>query len=209
MTGDAPTGRLNGWLAMVGVLMLLAGIGFGYDQGVIAGALHGIEVEFDLDTTVKEIVTSWVTLGALVGALLAGPAADRAGRRATIIASSAILVAGSVIEAVAPGAGVLIVGRLVVGVGVGVVSVAAPLYAAEMAPARWRGRFVSLYQLAITLGILIADAADQALIGGMSGGPSSACRPCPASPSSSPPGPCPTRHGGCSRPVAGPRRPTP
>jgi sugar porter (SP) family MFS transporter len=142
---------------------MLAGVLFGYDQGVIAGALHGIKADFAIGTTVTEIITSWVTLGALVGALLAGLLADRWGRRLTILTAAGLFTVGAVIEAFAPGPPVLVVGRLVVGFGVGVASVAAPLYAAEMAPARVRGRFVSLYQLAITVGILIAYVVDEAL----------------------------------------------
>ncbi len=162
-TAPADRQRPSRWLLGVGLVIMLAGVLFGYDQGVIAGALHGIKADFDIGTTVTEIITSWVTLGALVGALVAGGLADRWGRRSTILSAAGLFTVGAVIEAFAPGPPVLVVGRLVVGFGVGVASVAAPLYAAEMAPARVRGRFVSLYQLAITMGILIAYVVDEAL----------------------------------------------
>ena len=151
------------WLVGVGAVIMLAGLLFGYDQGVIAGALHGMQEEFDLSTTMTEVITSWVTLGALFGALIAGILADRLGRRATIVVAAVLFVAGALLESLAPNPGVLVVGRFVVGFGVGVASVAAPLYAAEMAPAHLRGRFVSMYQLAITIGIFIAYLVDQAL----------------------------------------------
>jgi sugar porter (SP) family MFS transporter len=151
------------WLVLVGVVIMLAGLLFGYDQGVIAGALYGIKHDFSVGTTVSEIITSWVTLGALFGALVAGVLADRYGRRLTILLAAVLFTVGAAVEAFAPGPPVLVVGRLVVGFGVGVASVAAPLYASEMAPAHLRGRFVSLYQLAITLGIFVAYAVDQAL----------------------------------------------
>ena len=151
------------WLIGVAAVVMTAGLLFGYDQGVIAGALHGLKSDFDIGTTVTEIITSWVTLGALGGALVAGFLADRWGRRTTILAAAVLFSAGAIVEAVAPGPGVLVVGRLIVGFGVGVASVAAPLYAAEMAPAHLRGRFVSMYQLAITIGILVAYVVDQAL----------------------------------------------
>ena len=77
-----------------------------------------------------------------------------------------LFTAGALTEALAPGSGVLVVGRLLVGFGVGVASVAAPLYAAELAPSRLRGRMVSLYQLAITIGIFVAYFADYLLING-------------------------------------------
>lgn len=155
--------RISIWLLLVGAIIMMAGLLFGYDQGVISGALQGIENEFSVGNTVIEIITSWVTLGALFGALVAGLLADRLGRRLTIVLAAVLFTIGAALEAAAPGTFVLVIGRLVVGFGVGVASVAAPLYAAEMAPSHLRGRFVSLYQLAITIGIFIAYAVDQAL----------------------------------------------
>ncbi len=148
---------------MVGVVIMLAGLLFGYDQGVISGAIEGIQKDFHVGTTMTEVITSWVTLGALVGALIAGGMADRYGRRITILLAAALFTAGAAVEAFAPGTAILVIGRLIVGFGVGVASVAAPLYAAEQAPSHLRGRFVSTYQLAITIGIFIAYLVDQAL----------------------------------------------
>jgi sugar porter (SP) family MFS transporter len=152
---------------MIGVagVTFLAGLLFGYDQGVISGALPLLQADLDLSTLESEIVTSWVTLGALFGALVAGGMADRIGRRWSAIVAGILFAAGAVIEAVAPGAGVLTLGRVVTGLGVGFASVVAPLYAAEMAPKRLRGRFVSTYQFAITVGIFFAYLADDALTG--------------------------------------------
>ncbi|MFC7760804.1 sugar porter family MFS transporter [Catellatospora bangladeshensis] len=166
MTTITPSRRRSPWLFFVGAVVMLAGLLFGYDQGVIGGALHGIEDTFHPSTLVVEIITSWVTLGALVGALVAGSMTERLGRRWSIIWAAILFTIGALVEALAPNTGVMIVGRLVVGFGVGVASMAAPLYAAEMAPARLRGRFVSMYQLAITFGILIADIVDQVLSSG-------------------------------------------
>jgi sugar porter (SP) family MFS transporter len=160
--GD-PRRRIGFWLLMVGVVIMLAGALFGYDQGVIAGALHGMQAEFDLSTSLTEVITSGVTLGALVGALIAGLLADRIGRRRTILIAALLFCVGAVLEAAAPNTSVLVIGRFTVGFGVGVASVAAPLYAAEMAPSRLRGRYVSTYQLAITIGIFVAYAVDQVL----------------------------------------------
>lgn len=157
------TRRISPWLLMVGVSILLSGILFGYDQGVIAGALEGIGRSFDVGTTATEIITSWVTLGALVGALVAGAVADRVGRRRTILLAAVLFTLGALLESIAPGVEILVAGRLIVGFGVGVASVAAPLYAAEQAPTHLRGRFVSIYQLAITIGIFVAYLVDQLL----------------------------------------------
>ena len=162
--GETRPPKVGFWLLMVGVVIMLAGLLFGYDQGVISGALEGIQETFSVGTTLTEVITSWVTLGALFGALLAGILADRVGRRKTIVIAAVLFILGAALESLAPTTGVLVVGRFVVGFGVGVASVAAPLYAAEQAPARLRGRFVSTYQLAITIGIFVAYAVDQALV---------------------------------------------
>lgn len=156
-------GRFRTWLVVVGLVVILAGLLFGYDQGVIAGALSGMTASFDLSTTMQEVVTSLVTLGALVGALIGGGLADRVGRIRTLVVAGVLFVVGAIGEAVAQSTGVLTVSRFVVGFGVGIASVAGPLYAAELAPKQTRGRFVSSYQLAITIGILLADIVDAAL----------------------------------------------
>lgn len=154
---------MSKWLWLVGLVTILSGLLFGYDQGVISGALPFITKSFDLTTFLQEVVTSWVTLGALVGALLAGAMADRFGRRTTLITAGMLFFVGALVQSLAPDTAILVVGRFVIGGGVGIASVAAPLYAAEMAPAKMRGRFVSSYQLAITIGILVAQIVDRAL----------------------------------------------
>jgi MFS transporter, SP family, galactose:H+ symporter len=168
--------RLNKWLWMVGAVIAVAGFLFGYDQGVIAGALPGIKDDITDSTTLISVITSWVTLGALFGALVAGAMADRFGRKPALLFAGGLFAVGAVVEAVAPGTVVLVIGRFTVGFAVGVASVAAPLYAAEMAPARLRGRYISSYQLGITFGIFIAylvaqllEAADWRLMLGLSG----------------------------------------
>jgi sugar porter (SP) family MFS transporter len=144
------------WLAVVLVVVLFAGGLFGYDQGVISGALPGIKATFSLSLFMVQVVTSQVTLGALLGSLAAGELGDRLGRKRTVLTAGALFTLGAAIQFFAPSAAVLVAGRLIIGVGVGVAAVAAPLYAAELAPAGLRGRFVSGYQLAITLGIFLA-----------------------------------------------------
>ncbi len=148
------------WLAVVLVVVLFSGGLFGYDQGVISGALHGIKQTFSLSPLVIEVVTSWVTLGALFGALVSGELADGIGRKRTVLIAGAMFTLGALVQALAPDTLILVVGRLVIGAGVGVAAVAAPLYAAELAPTALRGRFVSAYQLAITIGIFLAYLID-------------------------------------------------
>src|SRR5487761_2776432 len=86
--------RITRTLVGVGLVIMLAGVLFGYDQGVISGALDGITKEFRVSTFLLEVITSWVTLGGM---------ADRLGRRMTILAASVLFTVGALIEALAPG----------------------------------------------------------------------------------------------------------
>ena len=108
-------------------------------------------------------MVSAVTFGALFGALAGGSSSDRFGRRWTNIAAGLSFVAGSVFSALAPNVDVLIASRVLIGLAIGLTSVAAPMYIAELSPARNRGKLVSLFQLAITIGILLSYIVDRAL----------------------------------------------
>ena len=132
--------RLTPWMIGVGIVTFLAGLLFGYDQGVISGALPLLQADLDLSTIESEIITSWVTLGALFGALVAGGTADRIGRRWTAVAAGVLFAGGALIETVSPGAAMLTVGRVVTGLGVGFASVVAPLYALEEIQGYWKSR---------------------------------------------------------------------
>jgi len=144
------------WLLVVLAVVLFAGGLFGYDQGVISGALAGVEQTFSLSLLMVQAVTSWVTLGALVGSLVAGELGDRLGRKRAILIAGGLFTLGAAIQWIAPSVLVLVAGRFIIGAGVGIAAVSAPLYASELAPANIRGRFVSAYQLAITMGIFLA-----------------------------------------------------
>jgi sugar porter (SP) family MFS transporter len=144
------------WLWIVFFVVLFAGGLFGYDQGVISGALPGIKTTFSLSLFMLQVVTSWVTIGALLGSLAGGELADRLGRQRTVVLAGILFTLGAAVQYAAATTAILVAGRLIVGIGVGVAAVSAPLYAAELAPARLRGRFVSGYQLAITAGIFLA-----------------------------------------------------
>ncbi len=158
---SAPERPLSGetttpWLAVVLIVVLFAGGLFGYDQGVISGALPGVTAAFGLSTLMVQVVTSWVPLGALLGSVVSGELGDRIGCKRTVLVAGALFTLGAAMQGLAPDTVILVAGRLIVGAGVGVAAVAAPLYAAELAPANLRGRFVSGYQLAITVGIFLA-----------------------------------------------------
>jgi SP family galactose:H+ symporter-like MFS transporter len=134
----------------------LGGLLFGYDTGIIAGALLFIKQDFALGSFAQGLVVAAVPIGAIGGAAIAGPAADTYGRRLMILLAAAVFIVGALISAAAPGVEVLVGARIVIGVAIGLASAAAPVYISEVAPPESRGRLVSFFQLAVTIGILVA-----------------------------------------------------
>ena len=143
-------------VAMIAATAALGGLLFGYDTGVISGALLFLREAFHLSATMMGVVTSIALAGAAGGAAVAGVLADRFGRRPILLGTATVFVAGAVVSALAGSLAQLLAGRLLVGIGIGGASMLTPLYLAEIAPARERGALVSFNQLAITLGILVS-----------------------------------------------------
>jgi len=140
----------------------LGGLLFGYDTGVISGAELFFKNDFTLSVFALEVIVSGVLAGAAVGALAGGRLADLFGRRTLLIATALIFAAGAVVCAAAPSPNILIIGRIIVGLGIGLSSGAVPVYISEVSPPETRGWTVSIFQLAITLGILLAYVVDYA-----------------------------------------------
>src|SRR5437763_5066580 len=134
----------------------IGGLLFGYDTGVISGAVIFLKSEFGLAVFPQELVVSVVLVGAALGALGGGRTSDKFGRRPTLIATSIIFIVGSLLSAVAGSLSGLVIARFVVGLGIGLSSTTVPVYISEVSPAKARGWQVSLFQLAITVGILAA-----------------------------------------------------
>jgi MFS transporter, SP family, galactose:H+ symporter len=134
----------------------LGGLLFGYDTGVISGALLFIRQALSLSPTMQGIVVAIVLAGAAIGAAVAGAMSDRFGRRRVILGAALLFVLGALFSAVAVELSLLLAGRFLVGLAIGVASMLTPLYLAEIAPARDRGAVVSLNQLCITIGILVS-----------------------------------------------------
>ncbi|GAV59893.1 Sugar_tr domain-containing protein [Cephalotus follicularis] len=139
-------------------LALSAGIGgllFGYDTGVISGALLYIREEFDQvdrKTWLQETIVSMAVAGAIIGAAFGGWMNDRFGRRRSILVADFLFFVGAIVMAIAPAPWVIIIGRIFVGLGVGMASMTSPLYISEASPARIRGALVSTNGLLITGG---------------------------------------------------------
>ncbi|MEP1932767.1 MAG: sugar porter family MFS transporter [Roseibium sp.] len=143
-------------LGCVSFLTTCAGLLFGYSTASIAGWLDEIGREFDLGTSGKEYVTVSLVFCCFLGAIVAGPIAKAWGRRVTLLCAFVLAGAGYGFTLTHPDLGGVVVARILIGLSVGLSSMAAPMYAGEATPARFRGSVVSLFQLAVTMGILAA-----------------------------------------------------
>lgn len=154
------------WVLMASLLCGVGGILYGYDIGVISGALLFIKQSIQLSTAQVGAVVGAVFLGGLLGSLIAGPIADYFGRRLAIIFSCLLFILGITLIILAHGFYALWWARLLLGVAIGVVAVAVPLYVAELVPAEQRGRYVTFFQLFLTFGIVLAYFVDYLFAGG-------------------------------------------
>jgi sugar porter (SP) family MFS transporter len=145
-----PTGRTIYFFGALGGLL------FGYDTGVISGALLFIPNSFKLNSFLQGAIVAGLLLGAMIGAACAGRLADRLGRRRLIIIAAVVFTGGALLAAFAPSVSVLIAARFIIGLAVGSAALVVPLYLAEIAPAEVRGAITSLNQLMIVGGILAA-----------------------------------------------------
>ncbi|WP_405406252.1 MFS transporter [Streptomyces sp. NBC_01104] len=141
----------------------LGGLLFGYDTGVISGALPHLRDDLGLSAHEQEIVVSVILLGAMAGALVSGRLAVVHGRRKVVIAVAAVFAVGAAAAAAAPGVGILITARFVLGLAVGGASNMVPVCIAEVAPARIRGRLMVLLRLMAAARQLIAYLCGWAL----------------------------------------------
>jgi MFS family permease len=153
----AGSGR-NGWALSA----TWGGFGFGYQLAVISGALLFLRRDLALGNVEQGVLVSIMPLGAMAGGIAAGRIAESLGRRRTLIVDGVLLIAGTGLTVVAPGLALLLAGRAIVGLGVGVASSVVPLYLSEIAPPDRRGRLVTMNQLMITLGVLVAYCVDLA-----------------------------------------------
>jgi MFS transporter, SP family, sugar:H+ symporter len=145
-----PTGR------GIYVFGALGGLLFGYDTGVISGAILFIPNDFKLSSFLQGAIVAGLLLGAMIGSASAGRLSDRLGRRLLIIVAAIVFTVGALLAAFAPTIGVLIAARVIIGLAVGAAAMVVPLYLAEIAPAEDRGKITSLNQLMIVSGILVA-----------------------------------------------------
>ncbi|KAI5837009.1 general substrate transporter [Morchella snyderi] len=156
-------GAITGWIWLLTLTAGISGLLFGYDTASISAALLHLgpslsTPEKPVTTWDKSLITSSTSLGALVGGLFAGLLADRIGRRGVIWVADVLFILGALWQALAGSVGSMVIGRAVVGLGVGVGSLIVPLYISELSPPSHRGRLVVINVLFITFGQLIAYA---------------------------------------------------
>jgi SP family xylose:H+ symportor-like MFS transporter len=151
------------FLLLITAVSALGGLLFGYDTGVINGAQFYLSKHFDLDAGMKGWVVGCALLGCLVGAIAAGPLSIKFGRKYSLIISAvlfSISAFGSGLPSIFPESlSLLVVFRIIGGLGIGIASMNAPLYIAEIAPSHIRGKMVTYYQLAIVVGFFIVFLA--------------------------------------------------
>jgi MFS family permease len=153
---------VRGKLLLSAASAATGGLGFGFQVGVISGALLFIRRDFGLTGFEQGALVGILPLGAMAGGLLAGRLAEGAGRRGALIVAACAFIVGTGLAVGAPGFGLLLAGRAVTGVAVGVSSSTVPVYLAEIAPPDMRGRLVTLNQLMITTGIVVSYLVDLA-----------------------------------------------
>ena len=134
----------------------MGGLLYGYDNGVISGALLFIHKDIPLNSTTEGIVVSSMLVIAIIGAGSSGPLADKLGRRRLVMLIAVVFIIGALTLAFSTNLALLIVGRLIIGLAVGGSMSTVPVYLTEMAPTEYRGSLGSLNQLMITIGILAA-----------------------------------------------------
>jgi sugar porter (SP) family MFS transporter len=144
------------YLWFICIVAALGGLLFGYDTAVISGTIGLLRSQFNLSTGMEGTLVSAVLLGSIIGCLMAGYLSDKFGRKKVLILSGLLFIIASIGSSIAPGVYSLITIRLIGGIGVGIASVLSGLYISEISPPDIRGRMTTLFQFAITIGILLA-----------------------------------------------------
>ncbi len=152
------------YLIFLSVVAALGGFLFGYDTAVISGTIAQVTQLFQLDALQQGWYVGCALVGSIVGVLFAGILSDKLGRKLTMVISAVLFSTSALGCALSADFAQLVVYRIIGGVGIGVVSIVSPLYTSELAVAQYRGRLVSLYQLAVTVGFLGAYLVNYQLL---------------------------------------------
>lgn len=149
-------------VVIIATVAATGGLLFGFDTGVISGAIPFFQKTFGIANNWVEIITTAGLAGAVIGAMFSGRIADIIGRKKVILASAVIFSIGALWSGFSPSAMMLVFARFFLGIAIGVSSFAVPLYIAEISPTKSRGTLVSMFQLLITIGIMVSYLSDSA-----------------------------------------------
>lgn len=152
--------KTPGFVVVMAIVAAMGGLLFGFDTGVISGAIPFLQQDFGITDSSIELITTAGLLGAIIGALIGGSLTDKLGRRKILMASGVVFAVGALWSGFSANPSSLIAARLFLGIAIGTSSFAVPLYIAEISPTRVRGTLVSLFQLMITIGILVSYFSD-------------------------------------------------
>ncbi|UMM63324.1 sugar porter family MFS transporter [Aristophania vespae] len=156
----------KGRATALGIIASMAGLMFGLDTGVISGALPFIAEDFNASNATQGWIVSTMMGGAVVGSFIAGKISLKFGRTGAMLWASILFIVGSLLCALAPNVEVMYVGRVFLGLAVGIAAFSAPLYISEITVESSRGAMISFYQLMVTLGIFLAFVFDGLLSAG-------------------------------------------
>lgn len=156
--------RLSYYLILITIIASMGGLLFGFDIAVISGILPMVQKQFALTAAEEGWFVSSALIGSIIGVAFSGELGDRYGRKKMLILSSVLFFVSALGCTLFPDTFRIIGSRMVGGIGIGVASIIVPLYISEIAPASIRGRLVTCYQLAVTVGILIAYLANAGLL---------------------------------------------
>jgi sugar porter (SP) family MFS transporter len=148
--------RLTGLMLMAAGVSAISALLYGYDTGIISGALLQIRDDFHTGSGMEQVIAAAILFGAVIGALAGSQLSERWGRRRTVLLIAGVYVVGALLAALAPTAVTLVLGRVVLGFAVGGATQTVPMYVAELAPAARRGRLVLTFQVGIGVGIVIS-----------------------------------------------------
>ncbi|WBO23774.1 sugar porter family MFS transporter [Sphingomonas abietis] len=157
MAASAPSDGAARTLGLAAVVAAVCGGLYGYDTGIVSGALLSMTAEFHLDHQMQEIVTAAILAGAVVGALGTSWLSEKFGRKVSVLIVAALFAVGAIGCSLAPTVGALVCGRLFLGLAVGGSTQVVPMYISELAPPEKRGRLVTMFNVAIGIGILLAN----------------------------------------------------
>lgn len=153
-----------GYVIFLSIVAAIGGFLFGYDAAVISGTIKLVTVQFGLDTINQGWYVGCALVGSIFGVSVAGILSDAIGRKKTLMIAAVLFTTSGIGCAISGGFAELVICRIVGGIGIGVVSIISPLYISEVSITRYRGRLVSLYQLAITIGFLGAYLVNYQLL---------------------------------------------